>query len=72
MGGLLSSFASSVRMAVFATCRNNLTFVKLPLIEVERVIVPRDELTSKAERALFTVALGTVMLIMCLGTLLYR
>ncbi|EJN07578.1 hypothetical protein PMI42_07736 [Bradyrhizobium sp. YR681] len=34
--------------------------------------MPEDELTNKAERALVTAALGTVMLIMCLGTLLYR
>ena len=34
--------------------------------------MPDDQLSSKAERALVTVALSTAMLIMCLGTLLYR
>jgi hypothetical protein len=31
-----------------------------------------DDLSGKAERALVTVALGTAMLIICLGSLLYR
>lgn len=34
--------------------------------------MPKDDLSIKTERALVTVGLSTVMLIMCLGSLLYR
>ena len=34
--------------------------------------MPKDDLSTKTERALVTVALSTAMLIMCLGSLLYR
>jgi len=34
--------------------------------------MPEDDLSNKADRALVTVALSTAILIMCLGSLLYR
>ena len=37
-----------------------------------RVVMSEEELTSKAERALVTVALSLTMLVLCIGALIYR
>jgi hypothetical protein len=37
-----------------------------------RVVVSEEELTSKAERALVTVALSLTMLVLCVGALICR
>lgn len=58
--------------AKMVTLRNNLTFVRLTCANATGRAMPEDELSSKAERALVTVALSTALLIMCLGSLLYR
>ena len=52
--------------------RNNFTFVKLIFASRAGTAMPEDDLSNKAERALVTVALSTTMLIICLGSLLYR
>ena len=47
-------------------------FVKLTCAIAVGHGMPEDDLSSKAERALVTVALSTAMLIMCPASLLYR
>jgi hypothetical protein len=37
-----------------------------------KVVMSEEELTSRAERALVTVALSLTMLVLCVGALIYR
>ena len=69
---MASSSGRAVREERWAA-RNFLMFVKLACRRrSEGRTMPKDDLSIKTERALVTVGLSTVMLIMCLGSLLYR
>jgi len=63
---------STSRRHLEGAVRNNFTFVKLVFASRARTAMPEDDLSIKAERALVAVALSTTMLIICLGSLLYR